>query len=82
MRKVTHPQQDKLKIKLGKKIGSLIFASGYKSPYEFWLEHGGDGLSRSNLNYIINGKGDPKISTLKVISDGLNIELSELLKDI
>lgn len=67
---------------LGKRVELLISKKGYKSPYAFWLEHGEDGLSRSNLNYLINGKSDPKISTLRRIAEGLEIELSELLKDL
>lgn len=64
---------------LGKRISLLIQKNGYPSPYTFWLEHGGDGLSRSNLNYILNGKTDPKILTLRKISESLNVELSEII---
>ncbi len=69
-------------IALGKKISLLIKEKGYKSPYAFWLENGEDGLSRSNLNYIINGKTDPKLSTLRKIADGLEVELVDLFKNI
>lgn len=67
---------------LGKRIEFLILKKGYKSPYAFWLEHGEDGLSRANLNYIINGKTDPKISTLRRICEGLEIDLTDLLKGL
>lgn len=67
---------------LGKRLAKLIAQKGYKSPYGFWLEHGDEGLSRSNLNYILNGKGDPKLSTLRRIAEGLEVSLSELLKDL
>lgn len=67
---------------LGKRVEALILKKGYKSPYAFWLENGEDGLSRSNLNNLINGKGDPKLSTLRKISEGLEIDLPELLKGL
>ena len=66
---------------LGQRIARLITAKGYNSPYSFWLEHGDEGLSRSNLNYILNGKSDPKLSTLRRIAEGLDVDLSELLKE-
>jgi hypothetical protein len=80
-KKTKASHHEKFKIVLGKRIATLILEKGYKSPYEFWLEHGGDGLSRSNLNYILNGKGDPKITTLKIISEGLGIELADLFRN-
>ena len=73
---------DKYFLALGKKIEALILKKGYKSPYAFWLDHGEEGLSRANLNYIINGKTDPKLSTLRRICEGLEIELDELFNDL
>ena len=67
---------------LGKKVASLITEKGYKSPYAFWLEHGEEGLSRSNLNYVLNGKSDPKVSTLRRIAEGLDVDMSELFKGL
>lgn len=70
---------EKFRIALGKRIEQLILSRGYKSPYEFWLENGGDGLSRSNLNYILVGKNDPKLSTLRHIAEALEVDICELL---
>lgn len=73
---------DKYVKALGKRVSELIEKKGYKSPYSFWLENGDEGLSRSNLNYLINGKSDPKLSTLRRVAEGLEIELTDLLKDL
>lgn len=73
---------DKYLKALGKRVSKLIEEKGYKSPYSFWLENGDEGLSRSNLNYLINGKSDPKLSTLRRIAEGLEIEVADLFKDI
>ncbi len=73
---------DKYFAALGKRVSILIAEKGYKSPYAFWLEHGDDGLSRANLNYLLNGKTDPKISTLRRIAEGLEIDLAELFKGL
>lgn len=72
---------DKYFKSLGKRVAKLIEEKGYKSPYSFWLEHGEEGLSRSNLNYLLNGRSDPKISTLRRIAEGLDVELADLLKE-
>ena len=73
---------EKLFVALGKRVADLIREKGYKSPYAFWLEHGDDGLSRANLNYLLNGRSDPKLSTLYRIAEGLEIDLSVLMKDL
>lgn len=67
---------------LGRRVSALIAEKGYKSPYAFWLEHGDEGLSRSNLNYLLSGKTDPKVSTLRRIAEGLEIDLHELFKGL
>jgi transcriptional regulator with XRE-family HTH domain len=67
---------------LGKRINTLIVAKGYKSAYAFWLENGEEGLSRSNLNYLLNGRCDPKLSTLIRVAEGLEVELSEILRGL
>ena len=69
-------------VALGKRVESLILKKGYRSPYAFWLEHGDEGLSRSNLNYLINGKSDPKLSTLRRIAEGLEIEIADLFRGL
>ena len=64
--------------RLGKKIQELIRAKGYASPYELWIEKGDEKISRSTINYIINGKIDPKVSTLRIVAKMLNVELVDL----
>ena len=73
---------DKFFTALGKRVSNLITEKGYKSPYAFWLEHGEEGLSRANLNYLLNGKTDPKVSTLRRIAEGLDVDLAELFKGL
>lgn len=73
---------EKYIVALGKRIAELMDSKGYSSPYEFWLEHGDDGISRSNLNYILNGKSDPKISSLRRIAKALDVELEDLFRGL
>lgn len=73
---------EKFFISLGRRISLLILEKGYQSPYAFWLEHGDEGLSRSNLNYLLNGKTDPKMSTLRRVAEGLEMDLSELFHNL
>lgn len=73
---------EKYFIALGKRVADLIEKKGYRSPYAFWLEHGDDGLSRSSLNYLINGRIDPKLSTLRRVAEGLGIKVEDLLKSL
>ncbi|NOT80468.1 MAG: helix-turn-helix transcriptional regulator [Bacteriovoracaceae bacterium] len=68
-------------LSLGVRIRSLIQLNGYASPYEFWLEHGDECISRSNLNYLINGQTDPKLTTILKLSAALGLSPSELLQD-
>lgn len=65
--------------KLGGRLDMLIKEKGYSSPYQFWLEAGDTTISRSTLNYILNGRVDVKISTLRKFSVLLDIELHDLL---
>jgi hypothetical protein len=64
---------------LGRKINQAILDKGYRSPYEFWIEKIGDDISRSGLNFILAGKRDPRITTLKLIGDALGIRIEEML---
>lgn len=64
---------------LGVRLGKLIEQKGYKSVYDFWIQAVGDEVSRASLNYILNGKVDVKISTLRKLADGLEIDLKTLL---
>jgi len=40
------------------------------------------GISKGNLSDIENGKRDPRYTTLQAISEGLEISISQLLKDL
>lgn len=64
---------------LGRRINLLILQKGYVSPYEFWIERSDALFSRAALHYILIGKADPKITTLRAIAEGLEITLQELL---
>lgn len=66
---------------LGTRIKNLIEERGFASPYEFWLEHGDECISRSNLNYLINGETDPKFTTILKLSSALGVSPSDLLRD-
>lgn len=64
-------------IKLGQRIAALRRKKGItleKLAYEM-------GISKGNLSDIENGKRDPRYTTLKAIADGLEISISQLLKD-
>lgn len=64
---------------LGKKIEKVIHDKGYRSPYEFWVERVGDEISRSGLNFILTGQRDPRITTLKLIANALDVQIEDLL---
>ncbi len=63
---------------LGKHVGKLIEQKGYRSPYEFWIEKAGDQISRAALNYILNGKKDPKATTLRTLATLLEVSMVDL----
>lgn len=64
---------------LGKRLHQLILDAGYSSPYEFWIEKAGDDISKSGLNFIINGQSNPKATTLKTLADHLGVKPSDIL---
>ncbi len=62
---------------LGKRIGALRRKRGItleKLAYEM-------GISKGNLSDIENGKRDPRYTTLRAIAEGLDISVSQLLKE-
>lgn len=65
--------------KIGKRIDKLILEKGYKSPYDFWINKAGDDISRAALNYIIAGKTDIKLSTLRTLSKLLGVKIKVLI---
>ena len=63
---------------LGSHIEKLIEKEGYSSPYEFWI-NADIGISRTTLNYILRGKVDVKVCTLRKIALALNVRPNDLL---
>lgn len=64
---------------LGIHLDKMIKKNGYKSPYQFWIEQARGQLSRANLNYILNGEVDLKITTLRKIATLLGVEPKDIL---
>ena len=62
-----------------KRLKAIIEEKGYTSAYEFWLQECGEDVSRSNLDNILNGRVDPKISTLRKLANGLGMTLQDFL---
>ena len=61
---------------MGQRIKKHILSGGYHSVENFALSNN---LSKQTLYHIVNGERDPRISTLKNISDKLKISVSELI---
>lgn len=68
-------------VKLGHHVVTLIKQKGYKSVYDFWVNRAGDKVSRATLNYLAAGTGDPKLSTLILVADLLEIPLAEVFPE-
>ena len=62
----------------GKRLEELILRRGYKSIYDFWQKEGHKYISRASLNYIVTGKVDPRISTIKTLVQVLGVDKNEL----
>jgi transcriptional regulator with XRE-family HTH domain len=62
----------------GDRIRALVLGRGYNSVELFAHENR---IPKSTLSEILNGKNDPKLTTLAKICAGLEIPLSELLRD-
>ena len=71
--------EEKWLSELGNHIHKLIKNAGHKSVYNFWIEKAGDDISKSGLNFIINGESNPKATTLKALADHLGIRPSDIL---
>lgn len=63
---------------IGARIKKRILGGGYPSIELFAHENG---IPKSTLSELLNGKNDPKLTTLAKICAGLEISLSELLRD-
>jgi hypothetical protein len=70
---------EKFQIDLGNRIAMEIKRQGFESPYEFWINKAGDHLSRAALNYILTGKTDTKITTIRTIAKLLKVKTRDLL---
>ena len=69
--------RDQLLLALGERISKQRKKRGItleKLAYEM-------GISKGNLSDIEHGKRDPRYSTLKAIAEGLDMHISQLLKD-
>ena len=64
--------------KIGEKVHQAILNAGYESLYDYRINCD-DALPKSTLSDIVNGKSDPKISTLLQIARTLKIDVEELL---
>ncbi|MGE0633060.1 MAG: helix-turn-helix domain-containing protein [Pseudobdellovibrionaceae bacterium] len=62
----------------GRHLESLILKKGYSSPYDFWIRQAGDDISRASLNYILAGKREPKLFTLILLMELLDVTPQEL----
>lgn len=62
----------------GERIKALVIRRGYASVELFAHENR---IAKSTLSELLNGKNDPKLTTLAKICSGLEISLSELLRD-
>ena len=62
---------------LGESIRNRIFASNYRTEEKFAHEND---IKKSTLSELLNGKNNPKLTTLAKIASGLEITLSELLR--
>jgi len=63
---------------LGARIKDRILGSGVRSVEKFALEND---IPKSTLSELLNGKNDPRLTTLAKICAGLEISLSELLNE-
>ena len=61
---------------IGERIRSRIQASGVKSVEQFAHENG---IPKSTLSEILNGKNNPRLTTLAKICAGLEVSLADLL---
>ena len=66
----------------GEHLEKLIERKGFASPYEFWIHQAGDSISRSALNYLINGSREPKLSTLILLMNLLDASPKEMFEFI
>ena len=61
----------------GKRLEKLILSRGYNSVYDFWKQEGRKYMSRASLNYMVAGKVDPKLSTVRMVLNSLSFSAAE-----
>jgi hypothetical protein len=64
---------------VGRRIGEVIVEKGYDSPYDFWIKKADGQFSRQTLNYILTGRMDPKLTTLRAVAHLLKVDLTAFL---
>lgn len=80
MRRISKSKADEEWLRaLGRHIEKQILKKGYASVYDFWINKAGDHISRATLNFLLVGKAEPKITTLRLIARLLGVKLSTLL---
>lgn len=65
--------------RFGRHLENLILKQGYSSPYDFWVQTAGDEMARASLNYLIAGKREPKLLTLRLLANLLEVSPAELM---
>lgn len=78
MSKLTKKEEVYLRA-FGQHVDRLIKKRGYKSAYDFWVNRAGDHISRAALNYILAGKNEAKLLTLRTLANLLDIDSKDLL---
>ena len=80
MKKTKKTPEDQRWLKeLGVHIADLIKKQGFQSPYDFWVNAVGDQISRTTLNYILNGEVDVRVTTLRKIARALKVKQQDIL---
>ena len=73
-------EQKRWQKKFGDRLRELILARGYQSIYDFWINSGiSDHVSRSYLNYLVNGERDPKLYLTRILAKTLGTKISMIV---
>jgi transcriptional regulator with XRE-family HTH domain len=64
----------------GKHLEGIIYRQGYASVYDFWIRRAGDDISRAALNLFVKGEREPKLFTLLLLAELLEVTPQQLLK--
>jgi transcriptional regulator with XRE-family HTH domain len=77
--KTTKKADEQWQKAFAKHLKQLIKEKGYTSAYDFWVQECGEHISRANLDNILNGRVDPKASTLRKLAESLDISFDSLV---